>query len=669
MHTMDDTERVLGIRGTTDLEIILQILKRKYEMTFSKKIPTPDSSMPMTFDPPIHLIISMLTSYVIQRKNETSPTRKGAENMETPRAMLYRVIPSGLFARIKLTYSDDTFKPSGRSWNATLTQLIDRTIKISDDDLEFILSTAVEKLHQAEALSESPKYTILKYVDYLVYSIINGVPKSDTIIPTCVSVELLPFSGVDNNDDVDDVDEANEANEANEDNPTAPPAGAGPVTRQKTPRAGGGSGDDPETTIDAEVSDETLGTNTTNSDDEVEVSVSDGVPPAPPVQKDAIDTDWGNRFIASVGFEDIFCARVIPDDPDATRKNDPDTIVFYRLETVDGGSFSRTQRTEVTRCGKKSLHQTFFRVVKRFLTSQEGTIFQRAPIQETFPATFDTSWIETEPEILLFIFFTITSSVVNLNATLGSLGSDTALPDNLMQKIRDVGYDDILRFFISSRVNEYLTIARSRLPSNFTFNDVPNAIYDVMIAASGMVPVSGDVQIKRGPGRPRKLPGSSEKRNRRPVVEKPVVSSDVKTRSVRKVKRSLDVMNHDVVEALCDLGHESNSVREDVGGDAMVVITHWARVSVDAPLLLSILDTFSACRGCTPQTMIESMILRGRDEPAVNAIYGLFGFDRDDTSQSFNLSEFLVRLAQANVERNIKEESSSLLKKIRKSFG
>ena len=635
-------------------------------MTFSKKIPTPDSSMPMTFDPPIHLIVSILTSYVIQRKNETSPTRKGAENMETPRAMLYRVIPSGLFSRIKLTYADEHFKPSGRSWNSTLIELIDRTIKISDDDLEFILSTAVEKLHQAEALSQSPKYTILKYVDYLVYSIINGVPKSDTIIPTCVSVELLPFSGVDDDvDDVDDVDEANEANEANEDNPTAPPAGAGPLTRQKTPRAGGGSGDDPETTIDAEVSDETLGTNTTNSDDEVEVSVSDGVPPAPLVQKDAIDTDWGNRFIASVGFEDIFSARVIPDDPDATRKNDPDTIVFYRLETVAG----RTQRTEVTRCGKKSLHQTFFRVVKRFLTSQEGTIFQRAPIQETFPATFDTSWIETEPEILLFIFFTITSSVVNLNATLGSLGSDTALPTDLMQKIRGVGYDDILRFFISSRVNEYLTIARSRLPSNFTFNDVPNAIYDVMIAASGMVAVSGDVKIKRGPGRPRKLPGPPEKRNRRPVVEKPVVSSDVKTRSVRKVKRSVDVMNHDVVEALCDLGHESNSVREDVGGDAMVVNTSWARVTVDAPLLLSILDTFSACRGCTPQTMIESMILRGRDEPAVNAIYGLFGFDRDDTSQSFNLSEFLVRMTQANVERNIKEESSSLLKKIRKSFG
>lgn len=631
-------------------------------MTFSKKIPTPDPSMPMTFDPPIHMIISILTSYVIQRKNETSPTRKGAENMETPRAMLYRVIPSGLFARIKLTYADEHFKPSGRSWNATLIQLIERTIKISDDDLEFILSTAVEKLHQAEALSQSPKYTILKYVDYLVYSIINGVAKTDTIIPTCVSVELLPFSGVDN-DDVDDVDEANE------DNPTASPTGTGPRTRQKTPRAGGGSGDasqhDPEATNGAKVSDDTIGTtdtetdgtNTANSDDEVEIEVSDDVPPTQ--NEEASDTEWGNRFIASVGFEDIFSARVIPDDPDATRKNDPDTIVFYRLETVAG----RTQRSEVTRCGKKSLHQTFFRVVKRFLTSQEGTIFQRARIQETFPATFDTSWIETEPEILLFIFFTITSSVVNLNATLGSLGSDTELPTDLMQKIRDVGYEDILRFFISSRVNEYLTIARSRLPPNFTFNDVPNAIYDVMIAASGMVPATGDVKIKRGPGRPRKAPGSSEKRKRRPVVEKAVVSS------VRKVKRSLDVMNHDVVEALCDLGHESNSVREDVGGDAMVVITHWARVSVDAPLLLSILDTFSACRGCTPQTMIESMILRGRDEPAVNAIYGLFGFDRDDTSQSFNLSEFLVRLAQANVERNIKEESSSLLKKIRKSFG
>ena len=656
-------------------------------MTFSKKIPTPDPSMPMAFDPPIHLIISMLTSYVIQRKNETSPTRKGAENMETPRAMLYRVIPSGLFARIKLTYADENFKPSGRSWNATLIQLIERTIKISDDELEFILSTAVEKLHQAEALSQSPKYTILKYVDYLVYSIINGVPKTDTIIPSCVSVELLPFSGVDNNDDVDDN------GVANEDNPTAPPkhtppvddttTGSGPVTRQKIPqKAGGGSRDashhDPEATNGAKVSDDTIGTtdtetddtNTTNSGDEVEVSVSDDVPPAPPVQKeDASDTDWGNRFIASVGFEDIFSARVIPDDPDATRKNDPDTIVFYRLETVDGGFFPRTQRTEVTRCGKKSLHQTFFRVVKRFLTSQEGTIFQRAPIQETFPATFDTSWIETEPEILLFIFFTITSSVVNLNATLGSLGSDTELPDDLMQKIRDVGYDDILRFFISSRVNEYLTIARSRLPSNFTFNDVPTAIYDVMIAASGQVPVSGDVQIKRGPGRPRKLPGSPEKRKRRPIVEKPVMSSGVKTKSVRKVKRSLDVMNNDVVEALCELGHESNSVREDVGGDAMVVSTSLARVSVDAPLLLSILDTFSACRGCTPQTMIESMIMRGRDEPAVNAIYGLFGFDRDDTSQSFNLSEFLVRLVQANIERNIKEESSSLIKKIRKSFG
>ena len=679
MRIMDDTERVLGIRGTQDLEIILQILKRKYEMTFSKKIPTPEQSMPMAFDPPIHLIISLLTSYVIQRKNETSPARKRAENMETPRAMLYRVIPSGLFARIKLTYADEQFKHIGRSWNPTLIQLIERTIKITDDELEFILSTAVEKLHQAEALSESPKYTLLKYVDYLVYSIINGVPKTDAIIPTCVSVELLPFSGVDNNDD-------DGTGAANEDNPTASPkhtspmddtpAGSGPVTRQQIPqKAGGGSRDasqhDPETTNGAKVSDDMIGktvtetddTNTANSGDEVEIEVSEDDPPAPPVQtEDGSDTEWGNRFIASVGFEDIFSMHVIPDDPDATRKNDPDTIVFYRLETVGG----RTQRSEVSRCGKKSLHQTFFRVVKRFLTSREGMLFQRARIKETFPATFDTSWVETEPEILLFLFFTITSSVVKFNATLGSLGSDTELPDDLMQQIRDVEYDDILRFFISSRVNEYLTIARSRLRSNFTFNDVPTAIYDVMIAASGQVPASGDVKIKRGPGRPRKVHASPEKKKRRPVVEKAVVSSDIKTKPVRKVKRSLETMNHDVAEALCGLGHESNSVREDADGDAMVVNTSWARVTVDAPLLLSILDTFSKCRGCTPQTVIDSMVMRGRDEPAVDAIYGLFGFDHDDT---FNLSGFLVRLAQANIERNNKEESSSMRKKIRQSFG
>ena len=65
------------------------------------------------------------------------------------------------------------------------------------------------------------------------------------------------------------------------------------------------------------------------------------------------------------------------------------------------------------------------------------------------------------------------------------------------------------------------------------------------------------------------------------------------------------------------------------------------------------------------------MVMHGRDEPAVDAIYGLFGFGRDDRTapRSFNLSEFLVRLAQANIERSIKEESSSMSKKIRQSFG
>lgn len=687
MNTSNTMEHVLGIKGIKNDGLVLEILKEKFGMNFSKKIPEPPSDYPLTYDPPIHLIVASLTAYIEERKKDESDYRLRVMDIATPEEILLAdIVPPGSFLRVRLTYSDDTFKVGGKSWNGTMKEIISRIVNMTDEELEFILSEAKTIYDRSMYVSTSSKYSAFKYIDYIVYSVIHGVTKSDFIIPTCVSGEVVRYNqtDVDTAHDKDTTPEATQ--EPSFDKDTSPRK---PVTRSKKVA----SDDDPQQHVSlvSEGSDESTedadeagdaDAEDTGGDIDSEEHVS-GEPGTGDIVINSIvhsgrDTSTIRNFIKSIGFHDVFTVTVIQNDPQSKRKNDPDTVVFFRRDSSKGGVLK-----EVARCGKKSVYQTFFRITRRFLLSQEGFDYQLENIEKYNLQNLVVDNDVNPPgvhAVLMLLLFMVIDNAVTYQYVTDKIAEDkdsgrvTVVDDKVNKRLSEIAFDDVLRFFTSSRTHEYLKIIEHRIRRDAkSFNDILLVVLDVICTVKryDVEGIDGHV-IKRGPGRPKKIQSTEPPKKKAKTSKKPrteaVVEKPAETPIPRVVKRPLDFENAAAANALCDL-----SSMPDFDVETPIVInTVGGEHTVSTGLLLEILDLIAKCRKCSPTDVVKSMLEHGREDPGVVAIAGLFGFGPTDRVP-FDVVLFITKLAYVNIKRDVDDlmrgQVYDLHSKIRKSFG
>jgi hypothetical protein len=689
MNTSNTMEHVLGIHGIKNDALILEILKEKFGMNFSRKIPSPSPEYPLTYDPPMHLIIAALTAYLTERKKDETDLRLRVMDLVTPEDVLTAgIVPDDSFLRVRLTYTDANFKIGGKTWNGTLKELISRLVSMTDEELEFILSEAKSIFDRSLYVSTSNKYSAIKYMDYIVYSIVQGVMKSDFIVPTCVDVEVVKYDGDIVDAEYDDgfakglkqIPPAED--ESSPSKPVTRSKKAGPGTDEPQQHVSISSGGSDASTEDADDVDDAE-----DAGDAEDATESDDDGPGDLTKKDTVidsitysgrETSMVCNFIKSTGFLDVFTAAVIQDDPHSTRKNDPDTVVFFRRDS----SKSKVLK-EVARCGKKSLYQTFFRITKRFLQSDEGFLYQCKNTKKYNLRNMAMNWdtnTKEDAELLLFMFMVIDNAVTHRYIA-NAIAEDkdnariSGVNEKNRERLMEIGFDDILRFFTSSRTHEYLKIAEERILTDAsTFNEILGVVIDVIASVNARDGDGKDgIQIKRGPGRPRKMksaepPAKKAKTSRDPVSKTPVHGGAETSTPKNTSRLPLEPENTAAANALCDL----SAIHDFDVNDPIKINTVGGEHTVSTALLLEILDLFAKCRKCSPAEVVASMLEHGLNDAGVVAIAGMFGFGPTDRIP-FDVVLFITKLAYFNIKRDVddlmKGQVNDLHTKIRKSFG